>query len=77
MTLVTSISKLLIETLAHLARLADHRHSRWLASRYLEACPDSMLKDIGIARSEIHHVTKFGRASSVSSGREGYGRVES
>jgi uncharacterized protein YjiS (DUF1127 family) len=76
MTLVTSITKLLIGLWARLAGLAEGWHSRQRASLYLEAWPDSMLKDIGIARSEIHHVTRFGRSPN-SSERDGCGHAPS
>jgi uncharacterized protein YjiS (DUF1127 family) len=36
-------------------------HSRRRAKTWLEAWPDDMLKDIGIARSEIDHAVRSGR----------------
>jgi uncharacterized protein YjiS (DUF1127 family) len=77
MILVASTAKLFIGSAARLAKLAARWHSRRQAALFLEASPDTMLKDIGIARSEIHHVTRFGRASNASVRWEGYGHVGS
>ena len=76
MTLVTLTARLSTSLWARLAELATSWHSRQRASLYLEAWPDAMLKDIGIARSEIHHVTRYGRTAPAAAKGEAIGDVE-